>query len=240
MVTFPNNSKVERHELSNQNYKIDTTEKEVVVVLLSGDFHINDEYYSRKNVFIDEPKGFYIANGGTCELSVPKFAEVCIVEHSSSKKIALTPIDPVRMQTKLAGFDNFQRRVCTIVDKSSDLENVIIGETFKPRGNWSSWPPHKHDTYTPELESMQKEVYLYKFSNTSGFGLQLLYDTTLEDATVKIVRHNQEVKIDKGYHPVVAAPYADMYYLWVLFGDNKFFAVNFEELSDVQLTDQLV
>tara|TARA_R100000008_G_scaffold46724_1_gene27564 strand:- start:227 stop:946 length:720 start_codon:yes stop_codon:yes gene_type:complete len=238
MVTFPNNSKVERHELSNQNYKIDTTEKEVVVLLLSGDFRANDTYYSRKNVFIDEPKGFYVANDGVCELVVQNSAEVYIVEHPSYKNIPLTPIDSLKMQTKIAGYDNFQRRVCTILDKSSDLENIIIGETFKSRGNWSSWPPHKHDTYVPGVESMQKEVYLYKFSNTAGFGLQLLYDKAVDDAMVRVVKHNQEVKIDKGYHPVVAAPYADMYYLWVLFGDNGFFEVNFEDRSNAQLTGQ--
>ena len=72
-------------------------------------------------------------------------------------------------------------------------------------------------------ESSQKEVYLYKFENSFGFGIQLVYSENVQDARAHIVKNNEEVIIEKGYHPVVSSPYSSMYYLWALFGDNKFF-----------------
>lgn len=228
MVTFTNNSKIERIEISNRHYEIDSTNKEVVVILLSGSFEIGPSTFCRKNVFLGDAEGFYVANSGIFTIRAPHCAEICVIEHPSTIEVPFTQINNEDTQTKKAGQGNFERKVITVVDGSSGLKNLIIGETFKQSGNWSSWPPHKHDTYSFGEESKQKEAYLYKFGNDSGFGLQLLYDTNIDDAAIKIVKNNQEVKIEKGYHPVVASPYSEMYYLWALFGDNSFFKVNYE------------
>ena len=108
---------------------------------------------------------------------------------------------------------------------STGFKKLIIGETTKDAGNWSSWPPHKHDTYMTDAQSQQKEIYLYKFSKPNGFGIQLIYKDDVVDAKSSIVLENSERKIESGYHPVVAAPDSKMYYLWSLFGNNDFFKV---------------
>jgi 5-deoxy-glucuronate isomerase len=238
MVIFSGKEKLARIELTKQLYSIDTSGKEVVVVLLSGAFRVGDDDFSRESVFLDPAQGFSASNTGIYNLEVEEYAEICVIENESKyythaidplsfahieNTVPLVKIDTSASKIKNVGHDNFLRKVTTLVDKETGLERLIVGETIKQKGNWSSWPPHKHDTYTPEEESEQREVYMYKFDNPSGFGIQVLYDQDIEDSKVQIVTNNREVKIEKGYHPVVSSPHSAMYYLWALFGDNSFF-----------------
>ena len=228
MVTFSGKEKIERMTLSQQQYVIDSTNKEIVVILLSGAFEIASQLFEREDVFSQDAQGFYFSNSGACELKILNEAEICFIEHESKEVVPYTTIQDGKIITKIVGHDNFLRKVTTLVDSKSGLENLIIGETFKKRGNWSSWPPHKHDTYLINEESAQKEVYLYKFKESGGFGIQVIYEENVENATVQLVTNNKEVKIEKGYHPVVASPHSEMYYLWALFGDNSFFKVGLD------------
>jgi 5-deoxy-glucuronate isomerase len=86
---------------------------------------------------------------------------------------------------------------------------LIVGETLNPPGGWSSYPPHRHD---------HEELYLYRFAPASGFGVHVSYDEETDEA--RIVRDGSIERITSGYHPVVAAPAAAMYYLWALAGDH--------------------
>ena len=223
MVTFPNKGKIERLELKNEKYAINTFGKEVVVIVLSGGFVIENSLLSRFNVFTENVQGFYAANDGIYEMDIPDEAEICLIEAMSDVSVPMSFLNTRDFDVRSAGEDNYHRKVVTVVNNKNGLKNLIIGETFKKSGNWSSWPPHKHDRFVKNQESKQEEIYIYKFKEPSGFGIQLLYEQNIEDAAAHIVTNNQEIKIEKGYHPVVASPSSNMYYLWALFGDNSFF-----------------
>jgi len=225
MANFKNSGSVERISLLKQNYFIDSAKKEIAVILFSGQFAVNGHTLTRKNVFDDKVTGFFLANQGACEILVSHHAEFCVIQSKSNATIELSIINYDQVVTRQAGVGNFKRTVETVLDKTNGFENLIIGETTKDAGNWSSWPPHKHDTYIPNVQSEQKEIYLYKFSKPNGFGIQLIYDDDIEEATTNVVVNNSEIKIGKGYHPVVGSPDSKMYYLWALFGDNNFFKV---------------
>ena len=227
MAAFSGSERLERTEFKDI-YKLDTFDKEVVVILLSGQFSVNGNCFSRSDVFSDPAQGFCAANSGIYNLQTDSFAEICIVQNKTRKRV---PLSVLGEKSKMVGENNFSRNVKTIADKSSGLDWLIVGETIKPAGNWSSWPPHKHDKNIPNVESQQKEIYLYKFENSHGFGVQILYDHNLQDAKAEIVTNNKEIKIHRGYHPVVTSPYSGMYYLWALFGDNKNFNVSYEEVD---------
>ena len=49
-----------------------------------------------------------------------------------------------------------------------------LSETFTPSGNWSTYPPHKHDTENPPVESQLEELYFYRFERP----VMLLYRAT--------------------------------------------------------------
>jgi 5-deoxy-glucuronate isomerase len=227
MASFSDSEKLKRIELIKQSYTLYSDSKEIVVILLSGSFETRLQSFSRGSVFEAPPVGFYCANDGDILLEVSNYAEICVIESKQKNKIPLSVIDHNSTKIKAVGKKNYSRVVKTIVDSTSGLKNLIVGETIKTKGNWSSWPPHKHDSFAIGEESKQKEIYLYKFREKKGFGVQLVYDG--DAANPIIVKNNDEVKIGSGYHPVVASPRSEMYYLWALFGDNSFFKVRYEE-----------
>lgn len=89
---------------------------------------------------------------------------------------------------------------------------------FTPEGNWSSYPPHKHDQdHLPE-ESYLEETYYHKINPVHGFAVQRVYtdDRSLDETM--IVKNGDAVLVPKGYHPVSAPPGYELYYLNVMAG----------------------
>ena len=128
-------------------------------------------------------------------------------------------IRPDDQHVRTAGTGNWSRTIRTILGPEDDAGRLVVGETINPPGNWSSYPPHKHDRQAPPEEVALEEVYFYRFKPEGGFGVQLLYDDDNEHA--QIVRHDDVVVIPSGYHPVVAAPGYALYYLWVMAGEGR-------------------
>ena len=146
MVTLTNSGKIERVELS-KDFILNTDGREVVVILLSGQMTVCDRHYKRENVFTNRHgNGFYVANCGSIKIKVTNRAEVCIVQYDSSSTVSLNTFNKETSMWRDVGEKNFKRTVHTLVDNKSGLKKLIIGETFKDCGMWSSWPPHKHDT----------------------------------------------------------------------------------------------
>jgi 5-deoxy-glucuronate isomerase len=96
----------------------------------------------------------------------------------------------------------------------------VIGETYNPSGNWSSYPPHKHEREVPGLESKHEEVYYFRMNPAQGFALMRLYQDEGRDQAV-VVEDGDTVLLPNGYHPVVAAPGYQAYYLWILAGEKR-------------------
>ncbi|WP_022887072.1 5-deoxy-glucuronate isomerase [Glaciibacter superstes] len=102
-------------------------------------------------------------------------------------------------------------------------DRLIACEVMQPGGNWSSYPPHKHDV-DGEAETQLEEIYYYEVApspaGTDGFALQRVYGSVAGDIDVtEEVRTGDVVTIPFGYHgPTVAAPGHDLYYLNVMAG----------------------
>jgi len=223
MVTFSNNGRLKVEKISSE-FALNTNGKEYVVVLLSGKVkvwngdRIEDSEFimSRHNVFSDRHASFFVvANDGVVYVESVGESEIAIVESETQNKIHLQQTAFVSKSS--VGENNSNRQVIRLVDGKCGIQHLIVGETYNPTGNWSSWPPHKHDTH--------EEIYHYKFSNKNGFGLQMV-----DDNICKVVDGDQ-VEIKEGYHPVVCSPYSEMYYLWVLFGDSLNFTPEFKEID---------
>jgi 5-deoxy-glucuronate isomerase len=95
---------------------------------------------------------------------------------------------------------------------------------FTPAGNWSSYPPHKHDKDQPPDEVKLEEIYYYRFEHPDGYGFQRLYDHR-SDRTLT-VRHGDVVPIRSGYHPFVTAHGYNAYYLNVIAGCRRSLAAS--------------
>ncbi|PCN49491.1 5-deoxy-glucuronate isomerase [Curtobacterium sp. 'Ferrero'] len=110
-----------------------------------------------------------------------------------------------------------------------DAERLIVCEVITPAGNWSSYPPHKHDTTVPGEESDLEEIYYYESAVARGcsapsqaapFGLHRTYasdDRPIDE--FRQVRSGDVALVPYGWHgPAVAAPGYDLYYLNVMAG----------------------
>ncbi len=106
-----------------------------------------------------------------------------------------------------------------------DARRIIACEVVTPAGNWSSWPPHKHDTDRPATEAELEEIYFFETRSTDDrgtdpVGYQRVYGTQERPIDVLAeVRTGDVVLVPHGWHgPAVAAPDADLYYLNVMAG----------------------
>jgi 5-deoxy-glucuronate isomerase len=104
-----------------------------------------------------------------------------------------------------------------------EADRLIAVEVITPGGNWSSWPPHKHDEARPG-ESVLEEIYYFEIAGAPGgapgLGYQRVYGTPERPIDVLVeVRDGDVVLIPHGWHgPAMAAPGYDLYYLNVMAG----------------------
>jgi 5-deoxy-glucuronate isomerase len=130
-------------------------------------------------------------------------------------------IDPADILVETRGNGRTERRIHHLLPPVSAAGRLIAFEAFTAGGNWSSYPPHKHDTEDPPTEAYLEEVYLYRFARPGGFALQRIYtpdrslDLSLAPADLDLVL------VPAGYHVVAAAPGYDCYYLNLMAGPNR-------------------
>jgi 5-deoxy-glucuronate isomerase len=105
-----------------------------------------------------------------------------------------------------------------------EAEQLLVCEVLTPGGNWSSYPPHRHDEARPGEESELEEIYYFEVSGRgNGFGYQRVYGTPERPIDVLAeIRSGDTVLIPHGWHgPSVAAPGYDLYYLNVMAGPGQ-------------------
>ena len=103
-----------------------------------------------------------------------------------------------------------------------DADRIIACEVLTPGGNWSSWPPHKHDEER-DGETALEEIYWFEVADGPGgpgIGFQRVYGHEGADIDVTAeIRSGDAVLIPHGWHgPSIAAPGYDLYYLNVMAG----------------------
>nr|WSY57124.1 5-deoxy-glucuronate isomerase [Streptomyces sp. NBC_00886] len=104
-----------------------------------------------------------------------------------------------------------------------EAEQLVVCEVLTPGGNWSSYPPHKHDEARPGQESELEEIYYFQIAGKDGFAYQRVYGTQERPIDVLAeVRSGDTVLIPHGWHgPSIAAPGYDLYYLNVMAGPGQ-------------------
>lgn len=130
------------------------------------------------------------------------------------------PREAVPVEARGAG--NCARRVVNYcLPGTFDADRLLVCEVLTPGGNWSSYPPHKHDEERPGEESELEEIYWFQIAGgPQGFAYQRVYGTADRPLDVLAeVRSGDTVLIPHGWHgPSIAAPGHDLYYLNVMAG----------------------
>lgn len=216
-----------------QRWEHGTGEAELALVILSGvcsvrsDRGVWAEIGRRRNVFGGMPYALYL----------PRRTDFSLEAHTDDFDVAYgwcatdedhppALVTPAEVTVEIRGGGNATRQINGIVNPGFDCHRLVVVEVYTPSGNWSSYPPHKHDEHrlTPEgmlLEADLEEIYFYKFDRPEGFALQRVYskDGRLDET---IVAHSDDVVlVPEGYHPVAAAHGYNAYYLNFLAGSAQ-------------------
>ncbi|MFI2707850.1 5-deoxy-glucuronate isomerase, partial [Nocardioides sp. CER28] len=124
---------------------------------------------------------------------------------------------------ELRGAGSCSRQVNNVAAADGfECDRLIVVEVLTPGGNWSSYPPHKHDEDRPGEESVLEEIYYFEVSG-GGMAYQRVYGTAErpEDLLAE-VRSGDVVTIPHGWHgPSMAVPGYDLYYLNVMAGPGQ-------------------
>ncbi len=209
-----------------------TRDKETVLVILGGSCSFKSGWKNwenlgkRKNVFDDKATSIYLPPGNDLEIKGNSPVEIAVIEAASYRRGKPLPILPQDVIVLSRGKDNWFREIHNIAVDNVNAERLLVGETFNFPGNWSSFPPHKHDEDNLPQESKLEEIYFYKIKPENGFGIQRVYSSEDSLDEVYVVENNDLVIIPRGYHPVVAAPGCNLYYLWALAGEKRIMKVN--------------
>lgn len=230
-IVTPSNSSLKYIEFGliklpkNKSILLNTKGRECVLILLNGKFRISckGKDYSvggRKDIFQERASGVHIPTENKVKITSEDNLLLAASFVPAEIKGDISVIRPGDNRERAVGKNNWSRKVYDIIDERVNSQRILAGETINPPGNWSSYPPHKHDKENSPYETKLEEVYYFRTFPKKGFGLQRLYDNAGLNE-IYCVEDGQVVVIPKGYHPVVAAGGYSLYYLWILAGKNR-------------------
>lgn len=207
-----------------QHYRGESLDQELALVFLSGDAEVKVNaqkwaFLGRRDVFAGLPYAVYVPPDHLYEVTAGSGLELAIAMAPAKGGLAPRLITPDEIKVEIRGGHNVTRQVSHILDPG-DAEKLLCVEVYTPSGNWSSYPPHKHDIFNPPEEVDLEEVYHYRFQPQDGWAMQRLYTDDRSLNEVVLAKHGDTALIRQGYHPVVTAPGYDCYYLNFLAGDT--------------------
>jgi 5-deoxy-glucuronate isomerase len=209
-------------------------DEELALVILGGRAAISADGQSwpslggRANVFAGMPHTLYLPVG-TQRVEIEALTdgcEVAICGARAERRFEAAAIEPSSVEVEIRGGENATRQINHILKPEFPADRILVVEVYTPSGNWSSYPPHKHDVHNPPAEVDLDEIYYYKISKPEGYAIQRVYTKDGARQDTITVRDNEVVLIPNGYHPVVAAHGYDCYYLNVLAGSARSMAAS--------------
>jgi 5-deoxy-glucuronate isomerase len=210
---------------------------ETCVVVLSGGGVVLEvgaerlELPGRRSVFDGKPWACYVPDSCRGHLTgrpadTGRRVVLAVAEAPTSGREGVSSgpvlIRPEDVEVEIRGAGDATRRIHHIIKPEFPADRLEVVEVYTPAGNWSSWPPHKHDVDDIPREAVLEEIYYYQQRRPEGWGIQRLYrrEGDRRDG-VWAVRHGELVLVTDGYHPFVAAHGYDAYYLNALAGDRR-------------------
>lgn len=209
--------------------------REACIVVLSGRCNINVGAFTYKNlgermsVFEDKPPAaVYVSSGSLYGVTALTDVEIAIgtAPGDDDDFVETRVIDPANISKETRGQGTNTRHVRNILPESEPAQSLLIAEVITPGGNWSSYPPHKHDRLAEPEESSLEEIYYHRLNPPQGFAFQRVYtDDRSLDETVS-VEDGDVVLVPRGYHPVGAPHGYDLYYLNIMAGPKRTWIFN--------------
>ena len=206
-------------------------EEGVLVSLSARDFVVTVDgqdfaMRGRDGVFAAVSDWMYLPVGSNVSIA-GNSGEVAIVTARASEQFPVHygPAESVPVEVRGAGRSTRQVTNYATPDSFSGAHKINVCEVITPGGNWSSWPPHRHDGIG-DCVTMNEEIYYFRIGredgphgDPTGSGLFRLYTVDgSHDETISVFDQDTYL-VPEGYHgPTVANPEYPMYFLNVLAG----------------------
>jgi 5-deoxy-glucuronate isomerase len=210
----------------------ETGARECCVVLVAGAGHVRSQHGAwsdlggRPDPFSGRPDAAYLPPHTSFAVEgAGSGAEValCSAPAGAGAEPRVLPGDESEVEVR--GHGAQKRTVTPILMGDRAADSLLVCEVLTPPGHWSSYPPHKHDRDALPDESLLEETYYHRIEPAQGFALQRVYtgDGSLDESLV--VRDRDVVLVPRGYHTVSAPPGYAVYYLNVMAGPVRSWAI---------------
>jgi 5-deoxy-glucuronate isomerase len=216
-----------------ESRRITGREYEWLVLPLSGQARVECDgklviLLGREGPFAGPTDYAYVPVRSTFTITSTAGARIALPHAKASGTLPFRRIPAEETVVELRGAGHCSRQVNNFGTPSVlNAESIIACEVLTPAGNWSSYPPHKHDEHHEDQESALEEIYYFEMRAEGGapgsanaFGYQRVYSTG--DRLINVlaeVRSGDVVLVPYGWHgPSMAPPGYDMYYLNVMAG----------------------
>lgn len=215
-----------------ESYSFATGEDEVLVLSLGGAAEITVdekpfELQGRADVWSGPSDVVYAPRESDVVITSAQGGRFALPAARATNRLEPAYLPASDVPVEMRGAGQASRQVNNFgVPGVLEADRIIACEVLTPGGNWSSYPPHKHDEER-DGETQLEEIYYFEVagspSGTEGVGYQRVYGH--EKAEIDIlaeVRDGDVVLIPHGWHgPSMAAPGYDLYYLNVMAGPGE-------------------
>jgi 5-deoxy-glucuronate isomerase len=197
--------------------------QEIAIVPLAGSgwfgFGGRQHPVSRKDVFSEKPHVAYLPPGTVFSIRAVSAFEVAIGSAPASSRHPARLYAPGELPGFVRGGANVSRVVTATLDPAFPSERLIAYEIITPSGNWSSFPPHRHDGTNGS--SYHEETYYFRLQPSDGFAIQRIYSPESGLDESYCARDGDLILVHEGYHTVATAPGTNAYYLNFMGGDVR-------------------
>jgi 5-deoxy-glucuronate isomerase len=208
---------------------LDTGEDELIVLPLNGACAVTVDgqrfaLAGREDPFSGVTDFAYAPREARVEIATEAGGRFALAAARAEHRLAPRHVPAADVPVELRGAGRASRQVHNFcAPEAFSADRLIAVEVLTPSGNWSSYPPHKHDEDRPGEETVLEEIYYFEVAR-EGFGYQRVYSSGPGreiDITAE-VRSGDAIVMPHGYHgPSMAAPGYDLYYLNVMAGPGE-------------------
>jgi 5-deoxy-glucuronate isomerase len=214
------------------DYQLSTGPEEMVVLPLEGACEVTADGSShvlsgRSDVFHGVSDMLYLPRDCDATIRSGDGGRVALPGARCDRRLGVRYRSAQDVPVEIRGAGNCSRQVNNFCSADSfEADRLIAVEVLTPSGNWSSYPPHKHDDDRPGEESVLEEIYYFEVAdgpNAAGVGYHRVYGTANRPIDIAAeVRTGDVILVPHGWHgPSMAAPGYDLYYLNVMAGPSE-------------------
>jgi 5-deoxy-glucuronate isomerase len=205
---------------------LQTGDDEVVVLPLRGACSVDCDgetfaLEGRDDVFAAVSDFAYVPRDAGVEIESEAGGRFALPSARARRRLEPRHVAAAGVPVELRGAGRASRQVNNFcAPEAFGADRLIAVEVLTPGGNWSSYPPHKHDEERGDEEVALEEIYFFEVRG-GGPAYQRVYSSS-PDRPIDVcaeVRSGDAVLLPHGYHgPSMAAPGYDLYYLNVMAG----------------------